>query len=325
MAWHLAEHPHDNSAVKRIGRVREYTRVFKLWSDAGETTGPIGARNAAGVPPLGSAFFDSLTGLTDSSAICHDIAARMLPDAATGTAWMIECRYQSIGAQPRRDEPLDALQDDPLNRPYSVRGVTSHRESTMHRGNFLGAFRLDDGSRLAGAMAKRPLASSAGEPATAIRNYDGSAIEWQITKNLSTTAWSSSVAGQWANAVNDATWNGYPAYSVRIVHIDWDRVWEAATEGVGGSLYYVVTYHLEYKPDFWYFEFEDTGSYYLDGSNNPVPFLNNGQQAVGYLDGTGQKLTQAEAAAGQFAVLRFLPLDWPVKNFATLPGGPYTI
>lgn len=325
MAWQLLECPVEGSAVKRIGRQRDYVRAFKLVSDAGETTGYIEARNAAGVPVLGSFFEDPITGTVDPSAICQEVRAAMLGGCTEGTAYLLTCSYRSIGAQPRRDEPLDNLQDAPWDRPYSLRGRTTHREKALRRGKFLGAFRLDNGSSLAGAMDSRVLASTAGEPLSLTPGYDGGELEWEIQVNLPEADWSAAIAGQWKNAVNNATWNGLPAYTVKIGDITFDRVWEGAVEGTAGELYWDVTYRLEYNADYWYFEFEDVGSLVINSDGDLSAATVNGQPAYVYLNGQGEPLSPSEIDGGQFSMLRYLPHDWPLMNFSSLPGGPFTI
>lgn len=329
MAWTISEVDEAGGASKKIGRMRSYRRVFRVYAAADSDTpkGKLGARtllNNAGLV-VGAYFFDPIDNLTDQSAVCISVDVAPEANSRRGTAYRAELTYESRGTPPKPDEPLDSLQDDPVNRPYSVRGATAHREQTLHRGNFLGAFRLNDGTQVGAAMAKRPLASSAGEPIPSVPNYDGSSLEWVIQKNLSTTQWSSATAKLWANAVNNATWNGFPAYSVRIVHIDFERIWEPSAEGVAGTQYYNVTYHVEYKPDFWYFEFDDLGSWQIKSGARAANVLPDGSQVVAYLDGTGKPITDADVTAGKFVKLRYLPLDWPLSNFATIPGGPYTI
>lgn len=329
MAWTIAEIVDAGSASKKIGRMRAYKRLFRVYAAAAGDApkGKLGARallNSAGLV-VGAYYFDSIDSLTDQSAVCVDVTITPEAGSARGTAYVAELTYESRGTPPRPDEPLDSLQDDPVNRPYSVRGATAHREQTLQRGNFLGSFRLNDGTQVGAAMAKRPLASSAGEPIATVPNYDGSAMEWVIQKNLSTTAWSSAVAGLWANAINSATWNNFAAYTVRIVHIDFERVWEPSAENVAGTQYYSVTYHFEHKPDFWYFEFDDLGSFEIRQNQRSATRLKDGLPVVQYLDGTGKVLTDADVTAGKFVKLRYLPLDWPLKAFASIPGGPFSV
>lgn len=329
MAWTIAEIDELGGASKKIGRMRSYRRVLRIWAAASGDApkGKLGVRtllnNAGHV--VGSYYFDPIDNIGDQSAVCVDVDIVPEPQSARGTAYVATLTYESRGTPPRPDEPLDSLQEDPVNRPYSVRGATAHREQTLNVGNFLGAFRLNDGTQVAAPMAKRPLCSSAGEPSAVVPNYDGSTMEWVIQKNLLTSAWNSNIAKDWANAVNNATWNGLAAYTVRIVHIDFERVWEPSAENVAGTQYYSVTFHLEYKSDFWYFQYTDQGSFEIRQNQRSSVRLKDGKPVYVYLDGLGQVLSDADFTAGKVVVVRYLPLDWPAKSFATIPGGPYTV
>lgn len=330
MAVTVKELTHAGSASRQITRRREYTRVFLVASDAGEKLGHITVRNLPGIPQLGAAYIDGIDAIIDASAILNTIETRTFsPESIEGTSWLVECRYASVGAEPRPDEPLDALSDNPLARPPSLRITSVSRPRELRVGKLLGYFRRDTGALVVGSVSNLvcDLRSSAREPYPDVPSYDGGgqALTWRV--NVSTNSWSPQIHAGWFNALNSATFLGDPARTWRVVDIDAIRVWESATQGQSGFQYYDVTFTIERKSDGWWFEMPDEGTYYWRYFNastaHATPFRTGDDgPRVGKLDGLGNPVTAPDDLTLVHG--RWLPTEWPEKDFATIPGGPIT-
>lgn len=326
MAWFLREVINQTEAsTQLLERGVRYRRVFKLWSDSGQTVGATDVLTWGGVPRVGDAYFDALANTTDISARCASVTVRPIgDDAATGTAWLIEAQFQNFSGRvvaAKRDEPIDALAVNPLLRPPSLEWGLVFRERDLRIARFLGSFALGSTTPIGGPQAMRPVTSSAGEPPPVLPTYEAGELCLRYRVNLSPAVWTPSAMRTWANALNSSTFLGDPAHTWRVSDIHAPRVWEA-TPGSVGQYYYDVQYTLEFKSSGWYRDIEDRGSYYLAAPGNQRYNFQtaDGEPTIGLLDGLGAALnpqTQTNART-----MRYVPLDWPDRDFATIPGGP---
>lgn len=329
MAWFLNEVVALTEAANSLlDRGVSYKRVFKLHSDSGATMGASAALEYAGVPRVGDAYFDSIRNAIDISARCGSVRAAPLQgeDVQPGNAWMIEAAYQNFSGRvvaAKRDEPLDSLTQNPLTRPASLEWGMVFRERQLKIGRFLGSYALGGTTPIMAAQARRPVTASTGEPFPELPTYEASELALVYRVNLSTAVWTPSTMRSWANAVNSTTFLGDAAHTWKITDIRAPRVWEAVPF-TAGLRYYDVTYTLEYKSTGWYRELTDEGTWFLETQGSQVYRYNfesaDGKKVTGYLNGNGQ--ANSSQAADQAKVMRYLPLDWPEKDFATIPGGP---
>lgn len=162
-------------------------------------------------------------------------------------------------------------------------------------------------------QAGNAILNSAGDPFSEPITIDDSRPTITVTRNELVTSFSPTLAELYRDKVNDATWNGFPAKTVKCGIIS---TGDEQYDSNSGSYYYTVTYPFTIDRDTWVKKLIDQGFNVLDTSTPPkqIPYMVKGQKTSEPvpLDGTGKKL--ASNAVPPFVVL---PFDcYPAVDFS---------
>jgi|AGTN01.1.fsa_nt_gi hypothetical protein len=316
------ERVNHGTASRRIHFERSYERVFIVTDDGGAAFSQQNARNASGIPAIGSTYTDALGG-ADPSAFCVDLQTQALSadEQGHGKAWIVKASYQAPARSRQQNPNRDpaTLTANPLTRPPDWEFYTEGKAKIFEK---VYAFVEEDGTE----RSNHPVTNSAGDPIEYEREEKWVVLRY--TRNEALSTWQSDPVNwiKWVDATNNATFLGGAVRTWRILDIRATKIFEAATEGSGGTSYMQVTYILAYREAGWDDELLDRGANYIDAvTGKKLRAVDDKNNTLGWvpLDGTGKRLTESQIAARNFKYRKFRPCI--PRTFASIPGGAITL
>lgn len=322
MALVVREKVNHAKASRRIHFERDYERVFVVTDSGGAAITMQAARNASGIPSPGSTYVDGLGG-ADPSAFCIDLQTQALaPDEqGHGKAWIVTALYRAPSRSREQNPSRDpaTLAADPLSRPPDWEFYTEGKAKIFEK---VYAFVEEDGTE----RLDHPVTNSAGDPIELEGEEKYVVLRYQRNEALST--WQSDPVNwiKWVDATNNATFLGGAVRTWRILDIRAVKIFEAATEGSGGSSYMQVTYILAYREKGWDDALLDRGANYKDlTTGKKLRAVDDKNNVLGWvpLDGSGHRLTESAIASRNFRYRTFR--RYQPRAFGSIPGGAITL
>lgn len=260
----VKEDPTKRTASVQVVTGRTYTRAWEVVCDD-PNDGPLTATNHADLPTLRD-FYSLPGGEADPNAYVQNVEANVLHWLGDGVVWGVTAKY------------------GPLDPGESAEGVERKIRIRCSFNKFERVIWVDQDGE--------PIRNSAGDPFGDPVVIDDSRPLIVVTRNEDVNAFDLTLAGEYQDVVNSATWNGFPARTVKCTEI---QTSEEQKDTTSGLYYYTVTYVFEIKWDTWNRKILDQGYAYLDGSDRK-PFLDDEKQPISdpkLLDGSGGELDVA--------------------------------
>ncbi len=134
-----------------------------------------------------------------------------------------------------------------------------------------------------------PITNSAGDPFDPPITIDDSRSTMTVTRNELVSAFDLTLAELYRDKINNAEWNGFDAFTVKLGIITTS---EPQYDSNAQVYYYTVTYPFTIDRKGWQKDILDSGCNELDAYDIPKPIMNQGQQVSDPvpLDGSGHRL-----------------------------------
>lgn len=257
----------ENSKFEHV-----YARVFEATTSS-RFIGPKAVRAHSDVPQMGQTYNNAhpSTGVTsmhadyeaDAGAFVNDISVDSVSD--DGTYWQVTVGYGPANT--------DEQSGDPTEWKIRVRFGGERTERVVLFDRF-----------------GNPIMNSAGDRFGDPLTVDSHISTMLITRNELVSTFDLSLASDYSDTVNSATWNGFPAKTCKMGIIETsDEQYDTLTQ----RWYYAVTYPIKINRDTWTKQLLDQGFNELDPYDNSKPILSRDGQPVADprpLDGSGHEL-----------------------------------
>jgi hypothetical protein len=267
---------------------RRYTRVFDV-TTSDPLVGPLAVRADVRLPQIGHSYtngagpYDPLLE-TDTGAFANEITAECVggPEGA-GIHWRVTVQY----------EPWDPFDSDVLSQKVRVQFAGERTERVID-------FDKD------GVPVRNSAGDRFGDPVT----VDAHITTMVITRNELVSAFDIELASLYSDTINNATWNGIPAFRAKMGIITTS---EEQYDSVSQRWYYTVTYPVQLSRTAWRKDLLDQG-YNVLVAGRPKAIL----------DPDGQPVTDPRALDGSGGLLGIgdppVPLTFDVFDEADWSG-----